>query len=42
MHGWSFCMASGESVRPGRATVYPVSLCGDRIAIETAPLEASG
>lgn len=26
MHGWPFLLATGESVRPGRATVYPVEV----------------
>ena len=33
MHGWCYDLASGESERPARATVYPVRVDGDRISV---------
>ena len=33
MHGWCYDLATGESDRPARATVYPVRVDGDRIAV---------
>jgi len=33
MHGWSFSLATGESARPGRATVYPVRVEGEVVSI---------
>ena len=33
MHGWSFSLATGESARPGRATVYPVRVEGAVVSI---------
>lgn len=39
MHGWPFDLATGVSVRPGRATVYPARLRDGviEIEIEAAP-----
>ena len=33
MHGWRYDLATGESERPARATVYPVRVDGDRISV---------
>lgn len=33
MHGWPFRLATGESVRPGRATVYTVEVLGETAVI---------
>jgi nitrite reductase (NADH) small subunit len=33
MHGWRYDLATGESKRPARATVYPVRLEGDEISV---------
>jgi nitrite reductase (NADH) small subunit len=33
MHGWRYELATGESERPARATVYPVRVDGDRISV---------
>ena len=33
MHGWRYDLATGESDRPARATVYPVRVDGDRISV---------
>jgi nitrite reductase/ring-hydroxylating ferredoxin subunit len=41
MHGWPFRLATGESVRPGRATVYPVTVHGERIEIDIGAAMAS-
>jgi nitrite reductase (NADH) small subunit len=35
MHGWRYDLATGESERPARATVYPVRIEGDRILVRT-------
>jgi nitrite reductase/ring-hydroxylating ferredoxin subunit len=37
MHGWPFHLASGASVRPGRATVYQVRILDETIEVETEP-----
>ena len=33
MHGWRYDLATGESDRPARATVYPVRVDGDEISV---------
>jgi nitrite reductase (NADH) small subunit len=33
MHGWRYDLATGESDRPARATVYPVRVDGDQISV---------
>jgi nitrite reductase (NADH) small subunit len=33
MHGWRYELASGESDRPARATVYPVRVEGEEISV---------
>lgn len=33
MHGWRYDLATGESDRPARATVYPVRVEGDEVAV---------
>lgn len=33
MHGWRYDLATGQSERPAKATVYPVSTEGDGIFI---------
>jgi nitrite reductase (NADH) small subunit len=33
MHGWRYDLATGESDRPARATVYPVRVEGDRVSV---------
>ena len=33
MHGWCYDLATGESDRPARATVYPVRVDGDQISV---------
>jgi nitrite reductase (NADH) small subunit len=33
MHGWRYDLATGESDRPARATVYPVRVEGDEISV---------
>jgi nitrite reductase (NADH) small subunit len=39
MHGWRYDLATGESERPARATVYPVRVDGDDVAIRVEPAE---
>jgi nitrite reductase/ring-hydroxylating ferredoxin subunit len=39
MHGWGFSLATGESARPARAKVYPVSIEDDTIRISEVPEE---
>jgi len=33
MHGWRYDLATGQSDRPARATVYPVRVEGDEISV---------
>jgi nitrite reductase/ring-hydroxylating ferredoxin subunit len=33
MHGWRYDLATGESDRPARATVYPVRVEDDRVSV---------
>jgi len=33
MHGWRYDLATGESDRPARATVYPVRVEGEEISV---------
>jgi nitrite reductase (NADH) small subunit len=37
MHGWRYELATGESERPARATVYPVTATPDGVFIDVDP-----